>query len=117
MSPYWRRIESTIRKVKRNLEDLLDRSKRIDRHMDEFEQINRQSDRALQPLSSSSVTQFFIAGLVILIAINVLKLRGNNIDPQRYRDRLSAWEERITETDGKWQVINDLEQLEPIMAF
>lgn len=69
MSPTWRRIESTITKVKRNLEDLLDRSKRIDRHMDEFEQINKQTDRALQTLSSSSVTQFFIAGLVILIAI------------------------------------------------
>lgn len=69
MSPYWRRIEATIGKVKRNLEDLLDRSKRIDRHMDEFEEINKQTDRALQTLSSSSVTQFFIAGLVILIAI------------------------------------------------
>lgn len=69
MSPYWRRIEGTITKVKRNLEDLLDRSKRIDRHMDEFEQINKETDRAIQTLSSSSVTQFFIAGLVILIAI------------------------------------------------
>lgn len=54
---------------------------------------------------------------VRVIAINVLKLRGDNIDPQRYRDRLAAWEERITEAGGEWQVINDLEQLEPIMAF
>lgn len=68
MSPSWRRIETTLGEVKGKIEGLLDRSKRIDRHMDDFEQINNGTDRAVQTLSSSSVTQFFIAGLVIAIA-------------------------------------------------
>lgn len=54
---------------------------------------------------------------VRVVAINVLKLRGDNIDPRLYRDRLAEWEQRITEAGGEWMVINDLEQLEPIMAF
>jgi hypothetical protein len=54
---------------------------------------------------------------VRVVAINVLKLRGDNIDPRLYRDRLAAWEQRVTEAGGEWMVINDLEQLEPVMAF
>jgi hypothetical protein len=68
MSPYWRRIEATLGKIGQNVQGLLDRSKRIDRHMDEFKEINKGTDRAVQTLSSSSMTQFFIAALVLCIA-------------------------------------------------
>ena len=37
--------------------------------MDEYEQIRSKSDRAARALSTSSLTQFAIAGLVLLIAI------------------------------------------------
>jgi hypothetical protein len=48
---------------------LNNRAKSIDRYMDEYEDIRQQTDKAARMLSSSSLTQFFIAGLVLLIAI------------------------------------------------
>lgn len=69
MAPTWRGIERSLEKVGRGVESLVDRSKRIDRHMEDFREANQGTDRAAQTLASSSVTQFFIAGLVICIAI------------------------------------------------
>ncbi len=49
-----------------------------------------------------------------VIAINVTKLRSDNIDPVEYLDRLEKWRNKVESGGGQWQVINDLERLEPI---
>jgi len=49
-----------------------------------------------------------------IIAINVTKLRSDNIDPVEYLDRLESWRNKVESGGGEWQVINDLERLEPI---
>ena len=49
-----------------------------------------------------------------VIAVNVTKLRSDNIDPREYIDRLEAWELRVQTGEGEWRVINDLSRLEPI---
>jgi len=67
--PYCRKIGQSLTKVDKNMENLLHRSKVIDRQMDEYENILQGSDRAVRMLSSSSLVQFFISALVLAIAI------------------------------------------------
>ncbi len=49
-----------------------------------------------------------------VIALNVTKLRSDNVDPREYLDRLEEWKHKVEAGGGKWQVINDMERLEPI---
>ena len=50
-----------------------------------------------------------------IVALNVTKLRSDNIDPREYMDRLEAWQRRIEEGGGSWRVINDMDRLERIL--
>ena len=50
-----------------------------------------------------------------LVALNVTKLRSDNIDPNEYLGRLQQWQGRVEESGGNWQVINDLERLEKVL--
>ncbi len=47
-----------------------------------------------------------------VIALNVTKLRSDNIDPREYLDRLDDWRKKVEAGGGKWRVINDLERLD-----
>ena len=49
-----------------------------------------------------------------VIALNVTKLRSDNIDPREYMDRLEDWREKVESGGGQGKVINDLERLERI---
>ena len=49
-----------------------------------------------------------------VIALNLTKLRSDNIDPREYMDRIKQWKAKVERGGGKWRVINDLEQLEGI---
>lgn len=69
MMPEWRRIQDTLGRVLRCVESLLTRSVTIDRHMQEYESIVKGQDRAVSILSSSSVVQFFVSALVLMVAI------------------------------------------------
>ena len=69
MMPQWRRIQQTLGRVTKNVESLLQRSRGIDRHMQEYEEIVSGTDRAVQILSSSSLVQFFVSALVLAVAI------------------------------------------------
>lgn len=51
-----------------------------------------------------------------VIALNVTKLRSDNIDPRDYLNRLNDWEKRVIDGGGYWQVMNDLEHLDRLMA-
>ena len=50
-----------------------------------------------------------------MVALNVTKLRQDNIDPRKYMSRLEQWKKRVETGGGTWQVINDLERLERIL--
>lgn len=53
---------------------------------------------------------------VNVVAVNVTKLRSDNIDPREYLDRLEMWKRRVEEGGGEWRVINDLDRLERLFA-
>jgi len=69
MMPQWRHITQLLGNVDKKVSSVFDRCATIDRHMDNYEQIIQKTDRAERMLSSSSLTQFFIAGLVLVIAV------------------------------------------------
>lgn len=49
-----------------------------------------------------------------VVAVNVTKLRTDNVDPREYLTRLESWQTRVESGGGGWKVINDLTRLEPI---
>lgn len=52
-----------------------------------------------------------------VVAINVVKLRTDNIDPRLYFGRLDAWQKRIEEAGAEeWRVVNDLGRLDTVLA-
>ena len=51
-----------------------------------------------------------------VVALNVTKLRSDNVDPREYLDRLELWKKKTEDGGGKWKVINDLERLDPILS-
>ena len=50
-----------------------------------------------------------------VIALNVTKLRSDNVDPREYLDRLEMWRTRVESTGGTWRVINDLDSLDGLL--
>jgi hypothetical protein len=50
-----------------------------------------------------------------IIALNVTKLRSDNVDPREYMDRLEQWQQRVEQGGGSWRVINDMEKLDAIV--
>jgi hypothetical protein len=50
-----------------------------------------------------------------IIALNVTKLRSDNVDPREYMDRLDEWQKRVEAGGGSWSVINDMDRLERIL--
>lgn len=69
MMPQWRRVLQALGRVDKNVNDILIRSKTIDRHMDEYEEIIKGTDRAVAKLSSSSLVQFFVSAFVLAVAV------------------------------------------------
>ena len=52
-----------------------------------------------------------------VVAVNVVKLKTDNIDPRRYFGRLEAWQKRVVAAGAsEWRVINDLERLDSIFS-
>ena len=50
-----------------------------------------------------------------VVALNVTKLRSDNVDPREYLDRLQAWQTKVEKSGGHWRVINDLDGLEGML--
>lgn len=50
-----------------------------------------------------------------VVALNVTKLRSDNIDPKEYLDRLADWRLKVESGGGEWRVINDMARLEKIL--
>ena len=51
-----------------------------------------------------------------VIALNVTKLRADNIDPNKYQGRVTKWRAEVESGGGTWDIINDLENLDHIFA-
>jgi hypothetical protein len=52
-----------------------------------------------------------------VVAVNVVKLRTDNVDPRRYMGRLDWWKARVKKAGAsEWRVINDLDHLDQIFA-
>lgn len=79
MMPHWRKVLSALNMVDKNVNSIIDRSKVIDRHMDNYENILNKTERAERELSSSSMTQFFIAAFVLMIAVGGAVINFNLI--------------------------------------
>jgi len=69
MRPEWRLIQQSLSAVGKNVDSLLGRSVTIDRHMQEYEEMVGNHDRAISVLSSSSLVNFFVSAFVLCIAI------------------------------------------------
>ena len=69
MMPQWRHIQSTLNDVHKSVSSLIDRSRSIDRHMDEYHDIVRSTDSALHTLSTSSLVNFFVSTFVLAVAV------------------------------------------------
>ena len=51
-----------------------------------------------------------------IIAVNVVKLSTDNVDPRRYLGRLDEWRVRVQKAGAvEWQVVNDLDHLDRIL--
>jgi VCBS repeat-containing protein len=51
-----------------------------------------------------------------VIAINVTKLRSDNIDPREYMTRLEDWQRKVESGGGSWRVVNDLDRLDRVLS-
>ncbi len=47
-------------------------------------------------------------------ALNVTKLRSDNVNPKEYLDRVSEWKQRVVQGGGTWGIINDLDRAEAL---
>ena len=51
-----------------------------------------------------------------VVAVNVVKLKTDNIDPRRYMGRLEDWHKRVKAAGAReWRVINDIEHLDALL--
>jgi hypothetical protein len=50
-----------------------------------------------------------------VVALNVSKLRSDNLDPREYLARVDSWREKVEKAGGRWRMINDLERLDGLL--
>ena len=51
-----------------------------------------------------------------VIAVNVVKLKTDNVDPRKYTGRLEDWRKRVRSAGAsEWLVINDIEHLDRLL--
>ncbi len=79
MLPVWRSIHKALDNLGKAISSLNMRAKRIDQYMDEYQESRQQTDTAYRTLSSSSLTQFFISGLVLAVAVGGAVINFNLI--------------------------------------
>ena len=67
--PFWRSLEQTLAKVDANMAGMQDGAARIDGLMDKYQEIQNKSEKVEHSLTASASSQFFIAGIVLAIAL------------------------------------------------
>ena len=66
--PFWRSVEQTLGRMDRNITSLQSSAAKIDANVLKLEKIAARENDAANVLAASTATQFFVAGLVMLIA-------------------------------------------------
>ncbi len=69
LMPYWRKLTENLAKLEKTIDGIKIRSTRIDSKMIEYEEIRGGSDKAERVLKSSSITMFFLSGIVLAFGI------------------------------------------------
>ncbi|MFT6733643.1 MAG: hypothetical protein ACJAS9_001833 [Polaribacter sp.] len=69
MLPVWRDIDGNLSEVDERISGLAERSKNIDEQIENYSNILSNQDIAINALGSSALTQLFISGLVLVIAV------------------------------------------------
>jgi hypothetical protein len=67
--PFWRSVHQTLSQVERNITSLQDSASRIDANVLKLDKINLQGPDIARVLTASASTQFFVASLIMMIAI------------------------------------------------
>jgi len=70
-----------------------------------------------EELDKSTVRNFpFDLKDIRVVAVNVVKLKTDNVDPRKYMGRLADWQKRVEKAGAtEWRVINDLEHLDRML--
>lgn len=68
IAPVWRHMDATLSRMDAALKSIFERANHIDVLVGRYVEIANKSARAEQTLGTSALTQFFIAGVVLLIA-------------------------------------------------
>lgn len=68
MQPEWRKVEQHLEDVGGKINGLDSCSKKIDEQVESYKAMVKGQDAAVNSLASSALTQFFISGLVLIIA-------------------------------------------------
>jgi len=79
MLPVWRKVQKGLDKVDKSIGNLNQRAQRIDRCMDQYEQMRLQTDQAARLLTASSLTQFFVSGLFLAVGFGAALINFNLI--------------------------------------
>ena len=53
---------------------------------------------------------------VTVTALNVTKLRSDNVDPREYMTRIENWRNKVESSGGLWRVINDLDNVDDLLG-
>lgn len=69
MQPEWRELNKTTSEIGTDLTALDERAHQLDKQMQHYEELMQGEDKTLRSLASSSLTQFFIAGIVLGVAL------------------------------------------------
>lgn len=69
MLPSWRTVSQTLNEVNNTIHDLESRTNFIDEQIKTYESVRASEDSAARMLTSSSLTQFFVSGFVLVIAL------------------------------------------------
>ena len=50
-----------------------------------------------------------------VVAMDVTKLHTDNVNPQRYVDRLDHWQQVVDADGGHWLVVNDMDKMDRVL--
>lgn len=57
-----------------------------------------------------------LAGIEV-VAVNVIRRDGDNIDPGHYRQRIAHWQRRVEDNGGQWRMVDRVERLQSAVAM
>lgn len=55
-------------------------------------------------------------GGIEVVAVNVIRRNGDNIDPKHYRERIAHWQQRVSDNGGQWKMVDRIERLQSLVA-